>query len=117
MRAARLPAIDTPWPNAPANTDAWSKLTVTLKGSPNPMTDQPAYQVARIDNAHQRIDGLEGRVHRLELSDAASMERDKHIQKSLANIESNMSRVVWLIIAAIITAIGAFIVQGGLVIG
>lgn len=74
----------------------------------------PPHASARLEQAHTRLDDLTVRVGRLETADAVSAERDKHIQSSLQKIESNLSRVVWLIVTAIVGGVLTFVVQGGL---
>ena len=54
---------------------------------------------------------------RLETSEAVAAERMKHIQESLRSIDANNSRIVWLIITAIIGGLMAFLLNGGLKIG
>lgn len=81
------------------------------------MTDLPGFPVhilQKVDAAHTRIDGVEGRVGKLELSEAVNAERAKNMQASLSNIETNTSRVVWLVVTGLITAVLGFIVKGGL---
>ncbi len=70
-------------------------------------------------------DNLEARVSDLErwraTQEAVSQERLKHmddrfnrIESRLDNVDKNVSRVVWLIVASIIAALLSFIFRGGL---
>lgn len=83
------------------------------------MTDAPfpPHHAARLDQAHTRLDGLDQRVTRLETSEAVTAERMKHIQGSLDAINTNINKVVWLIIAALLTGVIAFVIRGGLILG
>lgn len=81
------------------------------------MTDFPAHHIERIDRAHLRLDTHEQRLTRLETSEQVAAERHKHIEKSLNGIESNLSKVVWLIVGAIIAGLVSFIIKGGLNVG
>ncbi|MCY1668065.1 hemolysin XhlA family protein [Rhizobium sp. SL86] len=74
----------------------------------------PALIAQRVDNAHTRIDGVEGRVSQLELSEAVAAERAKNMQNSLSQIEANTSRVVWLVVTGLVGALVAFVIKGGL---
>ncbi len=71
------------------------------------------FQTSRTEKAHDRLDAVEGRVSKLELSDAVTNERMNSIQKSLGKIDSNTSWIMRLIISGIILAIMTFLVKGG----
>ncbi|MDQ1185399.1 hemolysin XhlA family protein [Agrobacterium larrymoorei] len=70
-------------------------------------------QSSRTEKAHDRLDVVESRVSKLELSDAVTNERMNSIQKSLGKIDSNTSWIMRLIISGIILAIMTFLVKGG----
>lgn len=80
------------------------------------MTDLSA-QLARVAEAHARIDVQEGRITKLETHAAVATERSEHIQKSLDKIESGQSWLIRLILGAIILAVIAFAMKGGLNVG
>lgn len=70
-------------------------------------------QNSRTEKAHDRLDAVESRVSKLELSDAVTNERMNSIQKSLGKIDSNTSWIIRLIIGGLIAAAMTFIVKGG----
>jgi hypothetical protein len=76
---------------------------------------------ARVDSAHaelktvrERVDKVEGRVTSLETAQAVAAAQMTFIQASLTKIESGVSKVVWLVITGLITAVVTFVVKGGL---
>ena len=69
---------------------------------------------SRIDLAHERLNVLEPRVNKLEVGGAVVEERFRHIQTSLDRIQSSISKVVWIVVTAVIGGIMAFVIQGGL---
>ncbi|GAA0311617.1 MULTISPECIES: hypothetical protein [Rhodovulum] len=71
-------------------------------------------QATRDEAAHQRLNVLEPRVAKLEVDRAVGEERFKHIQTSLDRIQSSTSKVVWIVLTAILGGIMAFIINGGL---
>lgn len=75
--------------------------------------DFPAHIAEKTKEAHARIDVLSGRVTALEKDGAVAAERVVGIQTSLVKIENSISRVVWLIITAIVGAIITFLIKGG----
>lgn len=75
------------------------------------------HHAQRIDQAHLRLDGLDQRVTELETSEKVAAVRMEHIKSSLDAINMNINKVVWLIIAALLTGVIAFIIKGGLTIG
>lgn len=70
-------------------------------------------QNSRTEKAHDRLDVVESRVSKLELSDAVTNERMNSIQKSLGKIDSNTSWIIRLIIGGLIAAAMTFLVKGG----
>lgn len=80
------------------------------------MTDI-APHLARLDQAHSRLDAQEVRLTRLETHTAVAAERAEHFQRSLDKIDNGVTWITRLIIGAIIAAVIAFIVQGGLNVG
>lgn len=60
---------------------------------------------------------LEERVSKLEVKSAVDHERHSTIVKRLDRIDGHISKLVWLIIAAIIGAFMTFIIGGGLNVG
>lgn len=78
------------------------------------MTEIPNHHLIRIEAAHDRINVVEGRVNALEKAGAVTDERFKHIQSSLDKIEGSVSKVGWTIISAVILALVAFMLKGGL---
>lgn len=77
------------------------------------MTDF-THHVARIEAAHDRIGVVETRINALERAADVTDERFKHIQGSLDKIEGSVSKVVWIVISAIIMAFVTFMLKGGL---
>lgn len=75
------------------------------------------HHAQRIDQAHTRLDGLDQRVTKLETSEAVNAERMNYIHGSLNSINANINKVVWLIIAGLLTGVIAFIIKGGLSLG
>ncbi len=75
------------------------------------------HHAQRIDQAHTRLDGLDQRVTKLETSEAVNAERMNYIHGSLNSINANINKVVWLIIAGLLTGVIAFILKGGLSLG
>lgn len=71
------------------------------------------------------MEDIEARVISLEqwraTQDAVSKERNKHmderfdkLETSIKDINSHLTRIVWLIVTSIVVGIMAFILQGGL---
>ncbi len=81
------------------------------------MTDLPDHHLVRIEAAHDRIGVVEGRVFSLEKAEVVTEERFKNIQKSLDKIDGSVSKVGWTIISAVILALVAFMLKGGLNVG
>ena len=75
------------------------------------------HHAQRIDQAHTRLDGLDQRVTKLETSEAVNAERMNYIHGSLNSINANINKVVWLIIAGLLTGVIAFILKGGRSLG
>ena len=59
---------------------------------------------------------LEQRVHKLETANAVEQERHSSIVKRLDKIDNHVTRLVWIIITAIVGAFIAFVSKGGLTI-
>lgn len=80
------------------------------------MTDLSAH-LQRIDQAHQRLDQHDTRLTKLETHTAVATERAEHIQKSLDKIENGQSWLIRLVIGAMVVAVIAFALKGGLNVG
>ena len=76
--------------------------------------DFPAHIATKVEQAHTRIDEVAVRVTALERDSAVRDERMDGIRTSLTKIETSIGKVVWLVAAAIIGGIMAFILKGGL---
>lgn len=61
-----------------------------------------------------RIDRLEARVQKLEINSAVDFERHSAVIKRLDKIDGHISKLVWLIMAAIVGGFMTFILNGGL---
>lgn len=68
---------------------------------------------SRVEKAHERLDTMDGRVSSLERNEAVSAVRMANIQASLAKIDTNLSRLVWIFITAVGGGFAAFIMKGG----
>lgn len=60
---------------------------------------------------------IERRLTTLERDHAVDGERYRNIEKRLDRIDGHIAKLVWLIIAAIVGGLMAFIMQGGLNVG
>lgn len=78
------------------------------------MTELNDHHIKRLDEAHSKIDVLGERVSGLETARAVSDERYGTIQLTLGKIETNLGRIVWTFASAIILAVAAFVIKGGL---
>ena len=72
------------------------------------------HSIDKIEKAHHRLDDHEKRLTRIETNEMVAGERQKHIEKSLSSIEANQSRLVWLVITALVAGLMAFALNGGL---
>lgn len=68
-----------------------------------------------------KVETLEGRLHAIEVSQARSENDRQHmdarfdrIERQIEKQQGNISRLVWLLIIGIATAVLNFIVRGGL---
>lgn len=77
------------------------------------MSDIPLHP-ERIVQAHQRLDGHERRISSLERDQAVGEERFRHIQESLVHIQSSISKGVWIVLTAVLTAALALVLKVGL---
>ena len=60
---------------------------------------------------------LEERVAKLEVKSAVDYERHVSIMSRLDRIDGHISKLVWLIMTAIVSAFIAFVIRGGLNVG
>lgn len=65
----------------------------------------------------EQLARLEERVSKLEIKSAVDHERHNSIVKRLDRIDGHISKLVWLIVAAIIGAFMTFMIGGGLSLG
>ena len=68
-----------------------------------------------------RLDSVEGDLHQVKVSvsnlhtqEAVDKVHRENVEKRLGNIEGGVSKLTWLIITALVVALMAFIVGGGL---
>lgn len=78
------------------------------------MSDLPTFHAERIEKAHARLDAHEARLGQLERDSDVSAERYRTIQKALEGIQSSLTKGVWIVLGALITAILTFVFKGGL---
>lgn len=68
-------------------------------------------------DSEQELSRLAERVSKLEINSAVDHERHSSIVKRLDRIDGHISKLVWLIVTAIVGAFMAFLISGGLNIG
>ncbi|MEM1374154.1 MAG: hypothetical protein AAGF78_07220 [Pseudomonadota bacterium] len=75
-----------------------------------------------VSGLHGRVELLEGLVRQMETQRAVDQEKQKFIEERfnrldqrLVKIEGHTSRLVWLIIAAIIGGLMSFVMRGGVI--
>lgn len=71
----------------------------------------------RFDRLDERFGRADDRLTKLEVESAVDHERHENILKRLDRIDGHISKLVWLIITAIIGAFMAFLVRGGFHVG
>ena len=81
------------------------------------MTDIPAHHADQIARAHQRLDGHEARITKLEVHSAAETVRSQNIELSLGEIKSGITWITRLIIGGIVAGAVAFLISGGFNVG
>ncbi len=77
------------------------------------MTDISPHHAQRIDQAHSRLDALEGRTTKLEIHSAGETVRSQNIEKSLTEIQSGITWITRLVLGAIILGAVGFLISGG----
>ena len=58
---------------------------------------------------------MEDRIQQLEIKSAVDFERHESVMRRLDKIDGHISKLVWLIIVAIVGAFMTFVINGGLV--
>lgn len=64
-----------------------------------------------------QIAKLDERISKLEIKSAVDFERHGSVIKRLDRIDGHVSKLIWIIITAIVAAFMTFILKGGLIIG
>lgn len=62
----------------------------------------------------EQLEKLEERVSKLEIKSAVDFERHSSVIKRLDKIDSHISKLMWLIVTAIVGGFMAFVINGGL---
>lgn len=80
------------------------------------MTIEEEYLKERrvMDSLRADIEALKVEVAALKLTNAVSQERYRHIDEKLTKIEGALSRLMWIVLAAVLGGIVTFIMSGGL---
>jgi len=68
-------------------------------------------------STEENLRRLEERVQKLETANAVDQERHTSIVRRLDKIDGHVSKLVWLIVTAIVGAFMAFVLKGGLIVG
>lgn len=71
----------------------------------------------RFDRIDERFARSDERLTKLEVKSAVDHERHENILKRLDRIDGHISKLVWLIITAIIGAFMTFLIRGGFHVG
>jgi len=71
----------------------------------------------RITAMEGSLTAMQTRLIALETKDAVADVHRANVEKRLGGIEEGVTRLVWLVVAAIVAAGAAFVVGGGLVVG
>tara|TARA_R100001143_G_C3352849_1_gene130593 strand:+ start:1394 stop:1669 length:276 start_codon:yes stop_codon:yes gene_type:complete len=78
----------------------------------------------QLSSHDQRIQSLERMVSEAKTDRAVRMERDKHLdrrfdklERDVGDVKGYLLKIVWLIVAGIVAAFMAFMVNGGLGLG
>lgn len=66
------------------------------------------------DRLGREIEAIQRRVHALEISNASSEADRRHFDKRFDKLESNLSRLGWLVLGGLAAALVKFIAEGGL---
>lgn len=77
------------------------------------MTDL-THHMARIDQAHQRLDKHDARLTSLETHTAVASERAENIKKSLDKLENGQVWLIRLVLGGLVMGALAFMLKGGL---
>lgn len=62
----------------------------------------------------EQLEKLEERVSKLEIKSAVDFERHSSVIKRLDKIDGHISKLMWLIVTAIVGGFMAFVINGGL---
>lgn len=82
-----------------------------------PNDDRFARLEERFDRIDERFARSDERLTKLEVKFAVDHERHENILKRLDRIDGHISKLVWLIITAIIGAFMTFLIRGGFHVG
>jgi hypothetical protein len=70
--------------------------------------------LSRLDSVESDIHEVKNSVSNLRTQEAVDKVHRENVEKRLSNIEGGVSKLTWLIITALVVALMAFIVGGGL---
>jgi len=70
--------------------------------------------LSRLDSVEQDLHQVKTTVSDLHTQEAVDNVHRENVEKRLSNIEGGVSKLTWLIITALVVALMAFIIGGGL---